>query len=78
VEEDGGLQGPFVRRPLLKTKKMSKIKSFYISATIAVLISLLFLVNNDFTLKKVSLDMATPFLIYWYMIWKLFHDKNKD
>lgn len=29
-------------------------------------------------MPEVSIDWATPFLIYWYMTWKLLHVKSKD
>ena len=55
---------------------MNKRLSFFVSAMLAA--SLLILLIVDQKQYTFNIDWATPFLIYWYMIWKLFHDKNKD
>lgn len=55
---------------------MNKWKSFFISLVVASLIG--FIANRFHQLVDMPRDMFAPFLIFWYMLWKLFHDKNKD
>lgn len=56
---------------------MNKLNSFCIAALIAIvtLIVYRFVPGKGPSLGDFSL---TPFLIYWYMVWKLLHDKRKD
>ena len=52
---------------------MNKLISFFVSAIIAIAITAGFYWNIP--VREID---PVPVLIYWYMIWKLLHDKNKD
>ncbi len=52
---------------------MNKHTAFSVAGLVTVIIAMI--VKAD--LKHFGDDMTTA-LIYWYMIWKLLHDKNKD
>ena len=60
----------------LKHKVMSKPTSFQVAFILAA-----FIVAMENTAVKTNMlgkyDMSA-FLILWYILWKLFHDKNKD
>ncbi len=56
---------------------MSKIKSFVFGFGVAMFVAACLYDWKNMP-PILNIDYATPFLIYWYMIWKLFHDKNKD
>lgn len=46
-----------------------------LSFVVALLFTVAFVIVFD--MAWLSKD-GTAFLIYWYMLWKLFHNKNKD
>lgn len=57
---------------------MNKVQSFWVSMVIAFLVTIILLwaaqtARHEF----VPLDIPAS-LIFWYMIWKLLHDKSKD
>jgi len=55
---------------------MNRLTSFLFSLLVT---SILALIANSFNqLWDMPRDMFTPFLIFWYMLWKLFNDKKKD
>lgn len=53
---------------------MNKLNSFFVSAILAGAIGGLFAKMQGITLEQI----LTPALIYWYILWKLLHDKTKD
>jgi len=55
---------------------MNKWYSFFISGVTATVF--LWAVNNFRQTVTMPIEGVAPFLIFWYMLWKLFHDKKKD
>lgn len=53
---------------------MNKLNSFVVSAAVAGGLVVVFAKSVGMTLQQI----LTPALIYWYMMWKLLHDKRKD